>query len=473
MEIPVTYFLVLPLTLLPTPCLFVSPGIFGQGRLRLALLVMIVWISGLYMGSNTRLLFHEDTVMFFSNVTTRLASYVPTSQRRSDPSPLTIEMKKSQKVATAKPKVDKSAAKPEGKPKVDKPAAKPEGKTKVDKPAAKLTAAPAGAPPNSSKHCTFPEVDPFDKSIEYTLKRLKPLDCGPGIPNLVRVENETIIVDHEKVAKTLGKGKKFLHCKYHVLRRKADNDKVAEVALTRGSFNVSMKVNSTDEEIRVDCLDETKAVISKSWFAYVRVDPARQKALDDVYRSYVENNAPAETLSILVLGLDGFAKQHFARTMPKSREFLLKEMGALEMHKHGKLGYSTFPNVMGLLTGRTIGEFLSDKKYKWNNRGWMDPINDAFVWSDAKRRGYRTGMIMDQVSITAFHFLKLGYREKPVDHYLRRIVIDSEKDPLMRKTKKHCYGDEAEVSKMYDYWFQLLRHYNSTESSKTPFFAYR
>ncbi|RUS85884.1 hypothetical protein EGW08_006368, partial [Elysia chlorotica] len=321
--------------------------------------------------------------------------------------------------------------------------------------------------------CSFPEVNPFDPAIQYALNKLKPLDCAAtGIPNLVRVENQVIIVDHVKVKTVLKKGSTFKHCLYHVLKLQVNSDKKTEIAQTRGSFNVSMKVDPKDEEIRVDCLDSKNTTISKSWFAYVRVDPQRQKVLDDSYKNHVDKKKPVETLSILMIGVDGFAKQHFARSMPKSRDFLIKELGALEMHKHGKLGYSTFPNVMGLLTGKTALEFSQDPKWKFNTKGWMDQINEAFIWSEARRLGYRTGLIMDQVSITAFHFLKNGYRKKPVDHYLRRIVVDSEKDSLMRKTKKNCYGDESEVSKMYDYWFQLLHHYNSTKSNRTPFFAY-
>ena len=398
---------------------------------------MVVWISGLYMGSNTQLFFHDETLTFFSNVTTRLANFVPNAQPLAIPLPAPVELLGTETNSQGDAKTGPNPTQ------------------------------------QSSKHCSFPIVDPFDPSIEYTLRRLKPLDCTPGVPNVVRVEKEMIVVDHAKLAKTLKKGRAFKHCLYHVLKRKFNSDKATEVALTRGSFSVFMKINKKDEEIRVDCLDSNRTVISKSWFAYVRVDPARQKVLDHSYNMHVQKNAPAETLSILMIGVDGFAKQHFARSMPKSRDFLIKELGALEMHKHGKLGYSTFPNVMGLLTGKTALEFSASPKWKYNSKGWMDQINEAFIWSDARRLGYRTGLIMDQVSITAFHFLKLGYRKRPVDHYLRRIVVDSAKDPLMRKTKKHCYGDEPEVSKMYDYWFQLLHHYNSTKTNKKPFFAYR
>ncbi|GFN85521.1 hypothetical protein PoB_001202700 [Plakobranchus ocellatus] len=439
-----------------------KPNLLAQGRLRMILLVLIVWICGLYLGSNTRLLFHEDTMIFFSNVSARLANVVPrprpmlSTRKENVSKPAPIE---NRKVAA---NITKSPTK---KPPTKKP---PTKKTPT-----KTTPLPEVKGSNAPKHCTFPEVDPFDPTLEKTLNRKKPLDCNPGVPNVVYIADGVIKVDHTKVNKALKKDAKFGFCQYHVLKMQANSDRKSQVALTRGTFNVSIAINETDEEIRVDCLDGNKTVISRSWFAFVRVNPERQKVLDDSYKRHIEKNAPVETLSILMIGVDGFAKQHFARSMPKARDFLIKELGALEMNKHGKLGYSTFPNVMGLLTGRTSAEFHADPKWKFNERGWMDQINEAFIWSDARRLGYRTGLVMDQVAITAFHFLKNGYKKRPVDHYLRPIVVDSITDPMMRKSKKNCYGDEAEISKLYDYWLQLLHHYNSTKSNKTPFFAYR
>ncbi|GFR66648.1 hypothetical protein ElyMa_001975300 [Elysia marginata] len=204
----------------------------------------------------------------------------------------------------------------------------------------------------------------------------------------------------------------------------------------------------------------------------MRLDPEQERIHSDSYKVHIDKNAPVETLSILMIGVDGFAKQHFARAMPKTRDFLIKELGALEMHKHSKLGYSTSPNVIPLLTGRTNQELTNDTKWKFNQRGWMDQINEAFVWSDARRLGYRTGLMFDQVYITAFHYLRNGFNRKPVDHYMRSIVVDSNGDSLMRPKPKHCYGDEPEISKLYDYWLQLLHHYNSTTTNQTPFFAY-
>ncbi|KAK3781655.1 hypothetical protein RRG08_043567 [Elysia crispata] len=323
--------------------------------------------------------------------------------------------------------------------------------------------------------CRFPEIDPFDPSLEKYLTRLPPLNCGSNVPNVVYIQNEEIKIDSAKVIKALkhiNSSGKLGFCQYHVLQRKPNDDKSAVVISTSVPFNVSIKLKSLDEDIKVECFDTKNKTISRSYFTVLRLDPEKEQVHSDSYKVHIDKNSPAETLSILMIGIDALSKQHFARAMPKTRDFLMKELGALEMNKHSKLGYSTSPNVVPLLSGRTNEELTNDTKWRFKTRGWMDQINEAFVWSDARRLGYRTGLIFDEDQITAFHYLRKGFNKKPVDHYMRPLVVESIKDPLMRPHQKHCFGDEPEISKLYDYWLQLLHHYNSTKTNQTPFFAY-
>ena len=324
--------------------------------------------------------------------------------------------------------------------------------------------------------CNFPEIDPFDPSIEKYLTRHPPLDCSSNVPNIVRLNNDKITIDPVKLKEALVKVKskgKLGFCQYKVVQRHPKSDKTVIVTSTSDKFTTSIKLKKTEENIRVECYDTNATIISRSYFAIVRVDPGSEGIHDTSFRSHIEKDSPAENLTILMIGLDGLAKQQFARAMPKTREFLVKELGALEMNKHSKLGYSTYPNVIPLLTGYTSEELEDDPRWRLQQYLWMDQIQEAFVWSDARRRGYRTSLMLDESQITAFHYLRKGFSTKPVDHYFRAVVLDSNGDKLMRPGKKNCYGDETEVSKHYDYWLQLLHHYNSTKSNQKPLFAYR
>ncbi|GFO28754.1 hypothetical protein PoB_005525900 [Plakobranchus ocellatus] len=79
-------------------------------------------------------------------------------------------------------------------------------------------------------------------------------------------------------------------------------------------------------------------------------------------------------MSVLMIGIDGMSKQHFERSMPKTRNFLLEKMGAIELYKYNKLA-----NVLALLTGHTPEEFY--KGWHYNRTGYVDQINEAFLFT--------------------------------------------------------------------------------------------
>ncbi|RUS89778.1 hypothetical protein EGW08_002481 [Elysia chlorotica] len=439
----------------------------GRTRFQLAVVLLVVWSAGMYMGSNSSISFRVGAMQG------RTAGPVTRGGGGGGIAGSSASVSASPKSHTHNNISSSSATEAGSKQTKLLTSLRPTVKVPTTK-ATNLTSEPTFNTTNTSRVCAFPGIDPLDPSIEKYLKRHKPLNCSANVPNVVYLDKEEIKINFDKVkeamVKTNGSGT-LGFCQYKVLKRKAKSDNSVEISFTSAPFNKSMKLQKTDEDIKVECLDSNNKTISRSYFTVMRLDPDMEQIHSDSYKVHIDKHAPAETLSILMLGVDGFAKQHFARAMPKTRDFLIKELGGLEMNKHSKLGYSTSPNVVPLLTGRTNEELTNDTKWKFQTRGWMDQINEAFVWSDARRLGYRTGIIFDQVVITAFHYLRNGFNRKPVDHYMRPLVVESVKDNLMRKNKQ-CFGDEPEITKLYDYWLQLLHHYNSTKTNETPFFAY-
>ena len=449
-------------SLLTSDLFHYSADLAGRTRFQLAVVLLVVWSTGIYMGSNTAITFRIGSFQRTFSERARPALHSKELKNISEPSSfasqgrnvssnLTDTLRKTTKLMTS---------------------FRPPSKLLTTR----ATVLTSELPANTSRVCAFPQIDPFDPSIEKYLKRKPPLNCSSNVPNVVYLHEEEIKIDSVKLKaamKLTNSSGKLGFCQYKVLQRKAKSDHSVKIDFTSPSFQKSIKLKKSDEDIKVECFDTKNKTISRSYFTVLRLDPEKEQVHSDSYKVHIDKNSPAETLSILMIGIDGFAKQHFARAMPKTRDFLMKELGALEMNKHSKLGYSTSPNVVPLLSGRTNEELTNDTKWRFKTRGWMDQINEAFVWSDARRLGYRTGLIFDQVYITAFHYLRHGFDRKPVDHYMRPLVVESIKDPLMRQHRKHCFGDEPEISKLYDYWLQLLHHYNSTKTNQTPFFAYR
>ncbi|GFO23911.1 hypothetical protein PoB_005041600 [Plakobranchus ocellatus] len=189
------------------------------------------------------------------------------------------------------------------------------------------------APKARPYECIFPATDPFDPQLKSVLKVYPPLDCSKHTANIVYLENF--------VAKPW------------------------------------------QENIMTECFDTRKRAISRSYFPLIRIKNETERFLKKNYQNYVTHISPLETLSILVLGIDGMSRQHFERAMPKTRNFLLEKMGAIELCKYNKLAFETFPNVLALLTGHTPEEFYKDWHY--NQTEFVDQINEAFIWTDARK----------------------------------------------------------------------------------------
>ncbi|RUS82286.1 hypothetical protein EGW08_009964, partial [Elysia chlorotica] len=260
----------------------------------------------------------------------------------------------------------------------------------------------------------------------------------------------------------------FSHCRYKEITRKEGIDTFFVYTWFSDNFTDSAPLPLWHDNVVSECFDTNGAVISRSYFPLIRKKPEIEERLHKKYQTHVEKNSPTETLSILMIGVDGMSKQNFERALPKTRKFLLEAMGAIELYKYNKLAFETFPNVLALLTGHTPEEFY--KNWRYNRTGFVDQINDAFLWTDARNIGYRTGMMLDCYDITAFHYQKKGFKVSPVDYYQRQTVIASTRDKLMRGNNSNCVGDMPEVTQIHDYWLQMARAFGKDKS--TPFFAY-
>ncbi|XP_059147181.1 uncharacterized protein LOC131934930 [Physella acuta] len=314
--------------------------------------------------------------------------------------------------------------------------------------------------------CYFPKVDPFDKALQNITKTHPPIDCSKQTPHLVYVQGDTIFINFTKIKSSPQLNSTFKHCQY--IARVRDlantNDRKTKVVGDIQVFNHS--INVSHDYVVVECFNKSNKIISRSYLTFIRKKPNLESELKAKYEAHVELHAPKETLSVMMVGIDAMSKNNFQRAMPKTRNFLLETMKAVELYKHNKFGHNTFPNVVGLLTGNNE-ESLVKLNYSFDMP--MDNVNHAFLWSAYRNAGYRTGMFLDMTEITAFHYQKKGWTNPPVDYYFREVVVDSEKDKLMRKDGD-CIGDVPDIRLLTDYWVQLASLFNNSKTE--PYFTY-
>ncbi|CAL1548086.1 unnamed protein product [Lymnaea stagnalis] len=298
------------------------------------------------------------------------------------------------------------------------------------------------------------------------VKKYPTVNCTRFTPNLVYLSGDLLKVRLPSSTRWLKRLQLFKQCRYSARVRNADRDgdRSTKTVYTSPYFDDVIQLNETDDYVVVECYDKFNHVISRSYIHRIRKKLATEAELRVSYEKHVGVHAPRETLSVMMVGIDGMSKQNLQRSMPKTRNFLLGPLKAIELHKYNKIGLNTFPNVVGLLMGK------HEHEMNFSYSQPFDSLNDEFIWSEYRRAGYRTALTFDMTGITAFHYLKLGWKKSPVDYYFREMVIDSEPDTLMRNQYQRCLGEVPEVDVLNDYFIQLASIFNNSKTE--PYFAY-
>ncbi|GFO43181.1 hypothetical protein PoB_006968600, partial [Plakobranchus ocellatus] len=317
--------------------------------------------------------------------------------------------------------------------------------------------------------CVPPQIHPFDPSLSDVLESYPPLDCSGGLPSVVTVSHlggaVRLVVDRMLVKQKLRSGEQPA-CRYRAISVRPGGDFNTTATEWSEFFSDSTQAGPSEEHFVVECY-ETKnlksPLVAKSYLSVVRERESLEKSLREKLSDHVRKNAPKETLNVVVLGIDGMSKQNMIRTLPKTRDFLLGTLRAKEMLNYNKNGMNTFPNVITLLTGKTVSEISSE--YSWNTGRFFDDI--PFVWDEFARAGYRTQMSLDSSRVTSFHCSKQGFSRPPVHYYHRPLVLQSEPDADVRHKDGNCIGDTPEVTFLLDYVLQMANVFGRRSVSKS------
>ena len=309
-----------------------------------------------------------------------------------------------------------------------------------------------------------PPIHPFDPSLSNVLESYAPLNCSSGLPSVVMVTGESTNILHLTVDRALVKQKLSRSappaCRYRALNVKHGGDFNTTSTRWSGFFTDSIQVGAREEHFVVECRaasDPRSALVAKSYISVVRERRALEKSLQKKLLKHLKDYDPKETLNVLVLGIDGMSKQNMIRTLPQTRDFLLGTLKAKEMLNYNKNGMNTFPNVITMLTGKTVSEISSE--YSWDTGQFFDNI--SFVWDEFAEAGYRTQMALDSSRVTSFHCSKQGFSRPPVHYYHRALVLESEPDALLRHKHGNCVGDVPEVTLLLDYVSQMASKFST------------
>lgn len=300
--------------------------------------------------------------------------------------------------------------------------------------------------------CRVPLFDPFDPSIEGLWYRVGEFNCE-GKPPLFVVHDSPrsgrLKVDditHSKYYENIK------NCSYHEfgLEYGQDFDLWKGDTLQNVTFDRSVKVDR--DFITVQCFNGSKKTYTQH-NAIVRRKASLIKERRRKRKQWRAKVKPAEVLNIVIVITDSISRLNFVRHCPRTRKYLLDDLGGFEMLGYNKAGLNTYPNLTPILTGISAKEA---KQRGLNHTVEVDspqiqpPI--PFIWKFMKEAGYVTLFCEDWPQASAYNYYgRRGFILQPTDFYWRPFALQAETG--------YCLGSEPYINYQLNYTKAFLRKY--------------
>ncbi|KAK6172782.1 hypothetical protein SNE40_016374 [Patella caerulea] len=253
----------------------------------------------------------------------------------------------------------------------------------------------------------------------------------------------------------------FSYCEYHGINRGNNTDDNKYQYTPNGTI-FKKDIVVTEQFVRVKCYDKSHSVIYSNYHAFILPQPIRLQKLNNRFSKHKEENKPRETLNVLMIGVDSVSRLNHIRNMPKTRDYLLRHLDAIELQGYNKVADNTFVNIIPMTTGRFVEEL------PWNEQKSGEPFDKYnFIWKNFSSSGYSTLYVEDDPGLGIFNYLKSGFHVPPADYYYRPLALAVEGDNSVWTSGHQCVGDRFETDMILNYTKDFLKLYH-----KLPYFGF-
>lgn len=167
-------------------------------------------------------------------------------------------------------------------------------------------------------------------------------------------------------------------------------------------FERSIHLKDSIEFLRVRCQSIPKSY-KRGKVVYENMHAVVPKKLPKIRDITTKNNSKttisSERLNVMIIGIDSVSRLSLRRTMPSTLGYL-KNTGWLELDGYNKIADNTFPNLMAILSGRTVEQLHQECQKEHPPK--MDGCPN--LWKDFRERGYVTAYAEDVPSLSTFNY---------------------------------------------------------------------
>ncbi|XP_034109567.1 uncharacterized protein LOC117571506 isoform X1 [Drosophila albomicans] len=304
-----------------------------------------------------------------------------------------------------------------------------------------------------SNQCRIVDLDPYKREVMRHFKRVSYKPCKQRLPlTQVRYDETTrrYVLSINSTAFEEYPVKHTLSCCYMGVERVSETN----VSTTHCQhFKSKAQIANTTDSVIVKCSTERGQIYINGHATIPERTEIRQRL-----KQWRKQDQGRRVPSVLMIGIDSISRVNLIRAMPKTAQYLY-DNDWFELAGYNKIDDNTFPNIMALMTGYNLSNAM--KHCNPYVSGGLDKCD--FVWKRYKQHGYVTAYGEDAVKINTFNYLKKGFKQPPVDYYLRPYLAAAEKmlDVNMVLGLPHCLGFETESEHVYNYALEFARRYRN------------
>lgn len=282
-----------------------------------------------------------------------------------------------------------------------------------------------------SQFCVHPSLDPYHPSVVNFFHPVPKLKCETE-PDWVVVKNGTAHILPEAISRH---GKISCHI-VPVLRGRTDNII---------KYGIQNQIKHGELKVPADFIKTSCKSYSGQIYMNVHSTIAFNKILLERLSRFNTKHA-SKKLNVLMIGFDSVSRNTWLRMLPSTYSYFKNKLQGVVLEGYNIVGDGTPQALLPILTGKTEEE-LPEARKGHDGATYVD--NHPWIWKNFSKSGYVTQWGEDMAYIGTFNMRMKGFKEQPVDHYMRPFYLLTEK--LHQFFKPYCLGSQPRHRIMFNY----------------------
>jgi hypothetical protein len=252
---------------------------------------------------------------------------------------------------------------------------------------------------DTRKTCIHPALNPHNEEIMKFVTKEAAIACNPN-ENWIYIDRGLIRYSKKASAK-YGP----FTCGMTLLLREYGDFKVKDGSRL---FPIKDGMPLISDFFKIDCRSLKNGIIYSNIHSGIAHDSTLQAR--PIFNKLGKN---ALGYNVFMLGFDSVSRMSWIRMLPKTYEYIVKELGGIILKGYNIVGDGTPQALLPILTGLNETE-LPEARRGFKNANYVDSF--PWIWKKFKQNGYVTQWAEDMQSIGTFQLRMLGFKDQPVDH---------------------------------------------------------